>query len=71
MQASSARIDDLDLTLDVFDGKLTSMREDIASIESRNNSLDAQARNLQTLKDALLQLLQTLSVRYPQLPPNG
>lgn len=63
MQSSSARIEDLDLTLDVFDGKLTSMREDIASIESRNNSLDAQARNLQALKNALLQLLQTLSVR--------
>ena len=32
MQSSSARIEDLDLTLDVFDGKLTSMREDLSLI---------------------------------------
>jgi Exocyst complex component Sec3 len=67
MKRSSGRLTDLDLTLNVFDGKLVSMREDIASIESRNSSLDTQARNLERLQGVLLELFKLLSVRLSSL----
>eukprot|EP00892_Ulva_mutabilis_P005436 jgi/Ulvmu1/3264/UM151_0012.1 len=55
------RLGDLELTLDMFDGKLASMREDIGSIEARNNSLETQARNLERLRASTTELLHTLS----------
>lgn len=58
-----AKLDDLSLTLDVFDGKLSAMRDDIATIESRNNSLETQTRSLERLQRALKDLLALLSVR--------
>lgn len=63
------RLSDLGLTLDMFDGKLASMRDDIGSIETRNNSLETQARSLERLRAATVELLHTLSVRF--LPPYG
>ena len=58
-----AKLDDLALTLDVFDGKLSAMRDDIATIEARNNSLETQTRSLERLQRALTDLLSLLSVR--------
>lgn len=50
-------LDDLDMTLQVFDAKLRHMRDDIASIESRNNRLEVAARNdsklLKVVEDVL------------------
>ena len=63
IDAAFGRIDDLDLTLDVFDGKLSAMRDDIATIEARNNSLETQTRNLDRLQRSLHELLGLLSVR--------
>ena len=53
----------MQLTLDVFDGKLAAMRDDIAAIESRNNSLETQSRSLERLQRAASELLSHLSVR--------
>lgn len=38
-------LDDFEQNLSIFDIKLRHMREDIAAIEARNNSLELQARN--------------------------
>ena len=38
-------LDDFEQNLTIFDIKLRHMREDIAAIEARNNSLELQARN--------------------------
>lgn len=67
--AASERLSDLSLTLDMFDGKLTSMRDDIGSIEMRNNSLETQTRSLESLRTAVTELLHTLSVRPSPTPP--
>ncbi|KAK9820749.1 hypothetical protein WJX74_010160 [Apatococcus lobatus] len=53
-------IDDLDENLNIFDVKLRHMREDIAAIEARNNSLELQARNNAKLLAALETLLERL-----------
>jgi hypothetical protein len=57
------KLEDLELTLDVFDGKLSAMRDDIAAIESRNNSLETQTRSLERLRRATKELLGMLAVR--------
>ena len=62
------KLEDLELTLDVFDGKLSAMRDDIATIESRNSSLETQARSLERLQRAIKDLLKTLTV-CPHPPP--
>ena len=61
------KLEDLELTLDVFDGKLSAMRDDIATIEARNNSLETQTRSLERLQRAVEDLLASLTVRR-QLP---
>lgn len=38
-------LDDFEQNLSIFDIQLRHMREDIAAIEARNNSLELQARN--------------------------
>lgn len=38
-------LEDFEENLSIFDVKLRHMREDIAAIEARNNSLELQARN--------------------------
>jgi hypothetical protein len=62
-----SKLEDLELTLDVFDGKLSAMRDDIGTIESRNNSLETQTRSLERLQRAIKELLSVLTVRsdYP------
>ena len=45
--------EDLDENLVVLDAKLRHMREDIAAIESSNNSLELQSRNNTSLLGAL------------------
>lgn len=62
INAAFTKLEDLELTLDVFDGKLSAMRDDIATIESRNNSLETQARSLERLQRTIKDLLSTLTV---------
>jgi cell division FtsZ-interacting protein ZapD len=59
-----SKLEDLELTLDVFDGKLSAMREDIGTIESRNNNLETQTRSLERLQRAIKELLSVLTVRF-------
>ena len=42
---ATSLLDDFEQNLTIFDIKLRHMREDIAAIEARNNSLELQARN--------------------------
>jgi Exocyst complex component Sec3 len=59
-----AKLEDLECTLGVFDGKLSAMRDDIAAIEACNGELEAQAHGLEALRKALTQLLSVLTVRH-------
>ncbi|EFJ51143.1 hypothetical protein VOLCADRAFT_120498 [Volvox carteri f. nagariensis] len=59
-------LEDLDEYLTVFDTKLRHMREDIAAIESSNNSLELQSRNNTRLLNTLQGLLSDL-----RLPPDA
>ncbi|CAH2042106.1 unnamed protein product [Thlaspi arvense] len=55
-------VDDLDEWLGMFNVKLRHMREDIESIEMRNNKLEIQTVNNRALMDELDKLLKRLSV---------
>lgn len=52
----------MDQNLQVFDLKLRHMREDIAAIEARNNTLEMEARNNTKLLTTLRQLLEQLHI---------
>ncbi|KAK8444594.1 hypothetical protein SEVIR_9G163200v4 [Setaria viridis] len=64
LDAASATVDDMDEWLRIFNLKLRHMREDIASIESRNNGLEMQSVNNKSLMEELDKLLERL--RIPQ-----
>ncbi|KAG2536555.1 hypothetical protein PVAP13_9NG195700 [Panicum virgatum] len=64
LDAASATVDDMDEWLRIFNLKLRHMREDIASIESRNNGLEMQSVNNKALMEELDKLLERL--RIPQ-----
>ncbi|EEC75773.1 hypothetical protein OsI_12679 [Oryza sativa Indica Group] len=64
LDAASATVDDMDEWLRIFNMKLRHMREDIASIESRNNGLEMQSVNNKGLVEELEKLLDRL--RIPQ-----
>ncbi|KAF7047810.1 hypothetical protein CFC21_056676, partial [Triticum aestivum] len=64
IDAASATIDDMDEWLRIFNLKLRHMREDISSIESRNNGLEMQSVNNKGLVEELEKLLERL--RIPQ-----
>ncbi|GJN24038.1 hypothetical protein PR202_gb11746 [Eleusine coracana subsp. coracana] len=64
LDAASATVDDMDEWLRIFNLKLRHMREDIASIESRNNGLEMQSVNNKGLMEELDKLLERL--RIPQ-----
>uniref|UniRef100_A0A0D9VWI1 Exocyst complex component Sec3 PIP2-binding N-terminal domain-containing protein n=1 Tax=Leersia perrieri TaxID=77586 RepID=A0A0D9VWI1_9ORYZ len=64
LDAAGATVDDMDEWLRIFNLKLRHMREDIASIESRNNGLEMQSVNNKGLVEELDKLLERL--RIPQ-----
>ncbi|KAL2937981.1 Exocyst complex component SEC3A [Bienertia sinuspersici] len=55
-------VDDMDEWLGIFNVKLRHMREDIESIETRNNKLEMQSVNNKTLIEELDKLLERLCV---------
>lgn len=64
LDTASAAVDDMDEWLRIFNLKLRHMREDISSIESRNNGLEMQSVNNNGLVEELEKLLERL--RIPQ-----
>ncbi|XP_017701685.2 exocyst complex component SEC3A-like isoform X2 [Phoenix dactylifera] len=62
LEAASVCVDDMDEWLRIFNVKLRHMREDIESIESRNNQLEMQSVNNKALIDELDKLLERLRI---------
>ncbi|KAJ3674389.1 hypothetical protein LUZ60_005005 [Juncus effusus] len=62
LDAATYCVDDIDEWLQIFNVKLRHMREDIASIESRNNSLEQVSDNCKVLIDELDILLTHLRI---------
>ncbi|PKU68373.1 Exocyst complex component SEC3A [Dendrobium catenatum] len=62
LEAVTASVEDMDEWLRIFNVKLRHMREDIESIESRNNKLEMQSLNDQTLVEELDKLLERLRI---------
>eukprot|EP00262_Sarcandra_glabra_P007570 TRINITY_DN20462_c0_g1_i1.p1 TRINITY_DN20462_c0_g1~~TRINITY_DN20462_c0_g1_i1.p1 ORF type:complete len:797 (+),score=191.86 TRINITY_DN20462_c0_g1_i1:352-2391(+) len=62
LESATVCVDDMDEWLGIFNVKLRHMREDIESIESRNNKLEMQSVNNQALIGELDKLLERLRV---------
>ncbi|ERN17644.1 hypothetical protein AMTR_s00059p00178020 [Amborella trichopoda] len=62
LEAASVCVEDMDEWLGIFNVKLRHMREDIESIESRNNKLEMQSVNNKALIEELDKLLERLRV---------
>ncbi|KAF3778979.1 Exocyst complex component [Nymphaea thermarum] len=62
LESAMVCVDDMDEWLGIFNVKLRHMREDIASIESRNNKLEMQSLNNKALIEELDKLLGRLRV---------
>ncbi|PPR83583.1 hypothetical protein GOBAR_AA37124 [Gossypium barbadense] len=62
LEAATSCVDDMDDWLGMFNVKLRHMREDIESIESRNNKLEMQSVNNKSLIEELDKLLERLCV---------
>lgn len=62
LEAATNCVDDMDEWLGIFNVKLRHMREDIESIETRNNNLEMQSVNNKALIEELDKLLERLRV---------
>ncbi|XP_022768856.1 exocyst complex component SEC3A isoform X5 [Durio zibethinus] len=62
LEAATNYVDDMDEWLGIFNVKLRHMREDIESIETRNNKLEMQSVNNKALIEELDKLLERLRV---------
>ncbi|XP_072987152.1 exocyst complex component SEC3A-like [Typha latifolia] len=62
LESASACVDDMDEWLRIFNLKLRHMREDIASIESRNNKLEMQSVSNEALIEELDKLIERLRI---------
>lgn len=62
LDAAQGSVEDMDEWLGIFNVKLRHMREDIESIEARNNKLELQAQNNASLVEELNSLLEKLSI---------
>ncbi|OVA05191.1 Exocyst complex [Macleaya cordata] len=62
LDSATSSVDDMDEWLGIFNVKLRHMREDIASIETRNNKLEMQSVNNKALIQELDKLLERLRV---------
>ncbi|KAF5817842.1 putative exocyst complex component Sec3 [Helianthus annuus] len=62
LEAATIAVDDMDEWLGIFNIKLRHMREDIESIETRNNQLEMQSVNNNALIEELDKLLERLRI---------
>ncbi|CAN4105275.1 unnamed protein product [Withania somnifera] len=62
LEAATSCVEDMDEWLGIFNLKLRHMREDIESIESRNNKLEMQSVNNKALIEELDKLLERLHI---------
>lgn len=62
LEAAASCVDDMDEWLGIFNVKLRHMREDIESIETRNNQLEMQSVNNKALIEELDKLLERLRI---------
>ncbi|XP_071733250.1 exocyst complex component SEC3A-like [Rutidosis leptorrhynchoides] len=62
LEAATSCVDDMDEWLGIFNVKLRHMREDIESIETRNNQLEMQSVNNKALIEELDKLLERLRI---------
>ncbi|XP_076882530.1 exocyst complex component SEC3A-like [Bidens hawaiensis] len=62
LEAATVAVDDMDEWLGIFNIKLRHMREDIESIETRNNQLEMQSVNNKALIEELDKLLERLRI---------
>ncbi|KAI9113343.1 hypothetical protein K1719_015868 [Acacia pycnantha] len=62
LEAASNCVEDMDEWLGIFNVKLRHMREDIESIETRNNKLETQSANNKVLIEEVDKLLENLHV---------
>ncbi|KAL0366146.1 UNVERIFIED_CONTAM: Exocyst complex component SEC3A [Sesamum radiatum] len=62
LEAATNCVDDMDEWLSIFNVKLRHMREDIESIETRNNKLEMQSVNNKSLIEELDKLLERLRI---------
>ncbi|XP_059637425.1 exocyst complex component SEC3A-like [Cornus florida] len=62
LESATNCVEDMDEWLGIFNVKLRHMREDIESIETRNNKLEMQFVNTKTLSEELDKLLERLRV---------
>ncbi|ESW16662.1 hypothetical protein PHAVU_007G175100, partial [Phaseolus vulgaris] len=62
LESATNCLEDMDEWLGMFNIKLRHMREDIESIETRNNKLEMQSVNNKTLMEELDKLLEQLSI---------
>ncbi|KAI3684798.1 hypothetical protein L6452_34024 [Arctium lappa] len=62
LEAATICVDDMDEWLGIFNVKLRHMREDIESIETRNNQLEMQSVNNKALIEELDKLLERLRI---------
>ncbi|KAJ8762211.1 hypothetical protein K2173_007367 [Erythroxylum novogranatense] len=62
LEAATICVDDMDEWLGIFNVKLRHMREDIESIETRNNKLEMQSVNNRSLIEELDKLLERLRI---------
>ncbi|XP_016551028.2 exocyst complex component SEC3A isoform X2 [Capsicum annuum] len=62
LEAATSCVEDMDEWLGIFNLKLRHMREDIESIESRNNKLEMQSVNNKALIEELDKLLERLRI---------
>ncbi|VFQ99147.1 unnamed protein product [Cuscuta campestris] len=62
LESASSCVEDMDEWLSIFNVKLRHMREDIESIEARNNKLEMQSVNNKSLIEQLDKLLEKLRI---------
>ncbi|CAK9171748.1 unnamed protein product [Ilex paraguariensis] len=62
LEAATNCVEDMDEWLNIFNVKLRHMREDIESIETRNNKLEMQSVNNKSLIEELDKLLESLRI---------
>ncbi|KAG6408696.1 hypothetical protein SASPL_131715 [Salvia splendens] len=68
LESATSCVEDMDEWLGIFNLKLRHMREDIESIETRNNKLEMQSVNNKSLIEELDKLLEKLRIPSEVLP---
>ena len=75
LHSALSLLDDLEESLNLFDAKLSIMKEDVATIEERNNELEIAASNKRGLEASLETLLKVIrmpaEIEKELAPPEG